>query len=69
MTKYRVYERTSEGTVGQECGEFIDDQLPVRFKREIARDPYATEWTLPSLSEGLFGEPLDDLTTVVTRID
>jgi len=68
MTKYRVCDKTTNGTVGQDCGEFTRDQLPERIQLAIASDPDATEWTLPALSDGDCGEPLDDLTTVVTRI-
>lgn len=66
MTTYRMYDRTTNGTVGQDCGTFTLDELPMRIKAAIEASPTAGEWVLPALADGDSGEELSDLETVVT---
>lgn len=66
MTSYRMYDRTNNGTVGQDCGTFAINELPARIKAAIEANPTAGEWVLPALSNGDSGEELSDLETVVT---
>ena len=66
MAKYRLYDRPTDGTTGQDCGVFALDKLPQRIRTAIASDPDASDWTLPALSGGDDGEPLDDLDIVIT---
>lgn len=66
MTTYRMYDRTNNGTVGQDCGVFTLDDLPQRIKDAVEAAPDAGEWVLPALANGDSGEELSDLQVVVT---
>jgi hypothetical protein len=67
--QYSVYDRPANGTSGQDCGTFDWDELPARLQAAIEAEPTQKEWILPALSDGDTGEPLDDLDTVVYRLE
>jgi hypothetical protein len=67
MDSYHVIDSPANGTAGQDCGTFALAELPDRLRAAVEADPDAGEWSLPALSEGDSGEPLDDLRVVMTR--
>lgn len=68
-TTYRVVETPANGSVGQDVGTFALADLPPRLRDFVSQWPDAAELTLPALSNGDSGEPLDDLTIVITVVE
>ena len=64
-TAFRVYERPTNGTMGQDCGVFALADLPARYRDKVVGDPTAGEWVLPSLSDGDTGDEPSGLETVI----
>lgn len=67
--RYEIIDSPANGATGQHCGTFALADLPARIQVEIRRDPEAKEWSLPALSGGDYGEPLEDLTVIIREAD
>jgi hypothetical protein len=63
---YKIIDRPTDGTVGQDCGVFQLHELPERLQKAITDDPTAGEWVLPALEDGDSGNQLWDLEVVIT---